>query len=93
MIVLAATNRADVLDNSLASGQVGLIGGLALGLPDRKDRLAITESSHLKDKPLDDQMLILTLWPPKRLVRRELTLSNIVNEAAIRAACRNSQED
>ena len=88
VIVLAATNRADVLDPALLrpgrfDRRVSII------LPDRKDRLAILKV-HLKDKPLNSDVDVEAL-AAKTAGSSGADLSNIVNEAAIRAARRNSK--
>ena len=88
VIVLAATNRADVLDPALLrpgrfDRRVNII------LPDRKDRLAILKV-HLKDKPLHSDVDVEAL-AAKTAGSSGADLSNIVNEAAIRAARRNSK--
>ncbi len=88
VIVLAATNRADVLDPALLrpgrfDRRVSII------LPDRKDRLAILKV-HLKNKPLHSDVDVEAL-AAKTAGSSGADLSNIVNEAAIRAARRNSK--
>ena len=88
VIVLAATNRADVLDPALLrpgrfDRRVNII------LPDRKDRLAILKV-HFKDKPQAKDVDVEAL-AAKTAGSSGADLSNIVNEAAIRAARRNSK--
>ena len=88
VIVLAATNRADVLDPALL--RPGRFDRrVSITLPDRKDRLAILKV-HCKDKPLDADVDISAL-AAKTAGSSGADLSNIVNESAIRAARRNSK--
>ena len=88
IIVLAATNRADVLDPALL--RPGRFDRrVVINLPDRKDRRAILKV-HFKDKPLSDDIDISAL-AAKTAGSSGADLSNIVNEAAIRAARRNSK--
>ena len=88
IIMLAATNRVDVLDPALLrpgrfDRRVNIV------LPDRKDRKAILEI-YFKDKPLSDDVDADAL-AAKTAGSTGADLSNIVNEAAIRAARRNSK--
>ena len=88
IIVLAATNRADVLDPALL--RPGRFDRrVSITLPDRKDRQAILEI-YFKDKPLADDIDVDAL-AAKTAGSSGADLSNIVNEAAIRAARRNSK--
>ena len=89
IIMLAATNRVDVLDPALLrpgrfDRRVNIV------LPDRKDRQAILEI-YFKDKPLSDDIDVKAL-AAKTAGSSGADLSNIVNEAAIRAARRNSKK-
>ena len=89
VIVLAATNRADVLDPALLrpgrfDRRVNII------LPDRKDREAILKI-HFKDKPLHRDVDIEAL-AGKTAGSSGADLANIVNESAIKAARRNSKK-
>ncbi|MCY4011010.1 MAG: ATP-dependent zinc metalloprotease FtsH [Candidatus Saccharibacteria bacterium] len=89
VIVLAATNRADVLDPALL--RPGRFDRrVNISLPDRKDRQAILEI-YFKDKPLADDIDIKAL-AAKTAGSSGADLSNIVNESAIRAARRNSKQ-
>ncbi len=86
VIVLAATNRADVLDPALL--RPGRFDRrVNIGLPDRKDREAIL-TIHFKDKPIDDSVDINAL-AAKTAGSSGADLANIVNEAAIKAARSN----
>ncbi len=86
VIVLAATNRADVLDPALLRpGRFDRRVGI--GLPDRKDRKAILEV-HFKKKPIDSKVDLDAL-AAKTAGSSGADLANIVNEAAILAARHN----
>lgn len=89
IIVLAATNRADVLDPALL--RPGRFDRrVNIPLPDRPDRQAILEL-YFKDKPYEADVDIVAL-ATKTAGSSGADLSNIVNEAAIRAARRNSKK-
>ena len=88
VIVLAATNRADVLDPALLrpgrfDRQVNIM------LPERRDREAILKV-HFKNKPTDDTVNIDKL-AAKTAGSSGADLANMANEAAIIAA-RNSRK-
>lgn len=86
VIVLAATNRADVLDPALL--RPGRFDRrVNIGLPDRRDREEILKI-HFKDKPVDDSVDIRAL-SSKTAGTSGADLANIVNEAAIKAARAN----
>ncbi|MGB3023554.1 MAG: ATP-dependent zinc metalloprotease FtsH [Candidatus Saccharimonadales bacterium] len=86
VIVLAATNRADVLDPALL--RPGRFDRrVNIDLPDRKDREAILKV-HLKDKPVDQSVDVDAL-AAKTAGSSGADLANIVNEAAIKAARAN----
>jgi cell division protease FtsH len=86
VIVLAATNRADVLDPALL--RPGRFDRrVNIGLPDRKDREAIL-GIHFKDKPVDGSVNVKAL-AAKTAGSSGADLANIVNEAAIKAARAN----
>ncbi len=86
VIVLAATNRADVLDPALL--RPGRFDRrVNIGLPDRQDREAIL-TIHFKDKPVDGSVDIKAL-SSKTAGSSGADLANIVNEAAIKAARAN----
>ncbi|MFZ1812558.1 MAG: ATP-dependent zinc metalloprotease FtsH [Candidatus Saccharimonadales bacterium] len=86
VIVLAATNRADVLDPALL--RPGRFDRrVTINLPDRKDREAILKV-HMKDKPIDQSVDIDAL-AAKTAGSSGADLANIVNEAAIKAARAN----
>ena len=88
VIVLAATNRADVLDPALL--RPGRFDRrVNIGLPDRKDREAILKV-HFAKKPLDKAVNIDAL-AAKTAGSSGADLANIANEAAILAA-RNNQK-
>ena len=83
VIVLAATNRADVLDPALLRpGRFDRRVGISL--PERKDRGAILQV-HFKDKPVDDSVDVDAL-AAKTAGSSGADLANIANEAAIIAA-------
>lgn len=89
VIVLAATNRADVLDPALL--RPGRFDRrVNIGLPDRRDREAILKV-HLKKKPLSKSADISAL-AAKTAGSSGADLANIANEAAILAARKNSKE-
>ena len=88
VIILAATNRADVLDPALLrpgrfDRRVNIM------LPERHDREKILEV-HFKNKPVDDTVKIGAL-AAKTAGSSGADLANIANEAAIIAARRNSK--
>ncbi len=88
IIILAATNRPDVLDPALL--RPGRFDRqIVIGLPDVKGREQITKV-HAKNKPLADDVT------PKVLARRTMgstpaDLENILNEAALITARRNGR--
>ena len=89
VIVLAATNRADVLDPALLRpGRFDRRTNITL--PERKDREAILKV-HFKKKPVDDTVDIDKL-AAKTAGSSGADLANIANEAAIVAARRNSKK-
>ncbi len=89
VIVLAATNRADVLDPALL--RPGRFDRrVNIGLPDRKDRLAILKV-HFEKKPLAESVDLDSL-AAKTAGSSGADLANIANEAAIVAARSNRSE-
>lgn len=89
VIVLAATNRADVLDPALLRpGRFDRRTNIML--PERKDREAILKV-HFKNKPTDDKANIDAL-AAKTAGSSGADLANIANEAAIIAARRDSKK-
>lgn len=89
VIVLAATNRADVLDPALL--RPGRFDRrVNIGLPDRKDREAILKV-HFDKKPLAKNVDLDAL-AAKTAGSSGADLSNIANEAAILAARDNRKE-
>ena len=89
VIVLAATNRADVLDPALL--RPGRFDRRTqITLPERKDREAILRV-HFKKKPTDETVKIDKL-AAKTAGSSGADLANIANEAAIVAARRNSKK-
>lgn len=89
VIVLAATNRADVLDPALL--RPGRFDRrVNIDLPDRRDREAILKV-HLKKKPVAKTVDIASL-AGKTAGSSGADLANIANEAAILAARKNSKE-
>jgi cell division protease FtsH len=86
VIVLAATNRADVLDPALL--RPGRFDRrVNINLPDRKDREAILRK-HFDKKPLEKNVDLNTL-AGKTAGTSGADLANIANEAAILAARKN----
>ncbi len=86
VIVIAATNRPDVLDPALL--RPGRFDRrVVLDLPDIKGREAIL-GVHLKGKPLDDSVIVNTL-AKQTAGFSGADLANLVNEAAILAAREN----
>lgn len=86
VIVLAATNRADVLDPALL--RPGRFDRrVSIGLPERKDREAILKI-HFKNKPIDASVDLDAL-AAKTAGSSGADLSNIANESAIVAARNN----
>lgn len=89
VIVLAATNRADVLDPALLRpGRFDRRTNIML--PERKDREAILKI-HFKKKPVDDTVNIDKL-AAKTAGSSGADLANIANEAAIIAARANRKK-
>lgn len=89
VIVLAATNRADVLDPALL--RPGRFDRrVNITLPDRKDREAILKV-HFAKKPIAKSVDIDAL-AAKTAGSSGADLANITNEAAILAARKNSKE-
>lgn len=89
VIVLAATNRADVLDPALLRpGRFDRRTNITL--PERKDREAILKV-HFKNKPVDSSVNLDKL-AAKTAGSSGADLANIANEAAIIAARRNSEK-
>ena len=88
VIIIAATNRADVLDPALL--RPGRFDRhVNISLPERKDREAILKV-HFKNKPTDDSVDLDKL-AAKTAGSSGADLANIANEAAIIAARRNSK--
>ncbi|QQG50999.1 MAG: ATP-dependent zinc metalloprotease FtsH [Candidatus Saccharibacteria bacterium] len=89
VIVLAATNRADVLDPALLRpGRFDRRTNIML--PERKDREAILKV-HFKNKPTDESVNIDAL-AAKTAGSSGADLANMANEAAIVAARRNAKK-
>ncbi len=89
VIVLAATNRADVLDPALL--RPGRFDRrVNIGLPDRRERLAILKVHFLK-KPLN-KSVDLDALAAKCVGSSGADLANIANESAIIAARNNHHE-
>jgi cell division protease FtsH len=89
IIILAATNRPDILDPALL--RPGRFDRqIVIGIPDIKGREAIFRV-HSKNKPLDDEV------KPKVLARRTpgftpADIENMLNEAALLTARRNGRK-
>ncbi|MEI6228405.1 MAG: ATP-dependent zinc metalloprotease FtsH [Candidatus Saccharibacteria bacterium] len=89
VIVLAATNRVDVLDPALLRpGRFDRRTNIML--PERKDREAILQV-HFKKKPADETVNLDKL-AAKTAGSSGADLANIANEAAIIAARRNAKK-
>ena len=89
VIVLAATNRSDVLDPALLRpGRFDRRTNIML--PERKDREAILKV-HFKNKPVDETVKIDAL-AAKTAGSSGADLANMANEAAIVAARRNAKK-
>ncbi len=83
VIVMAATNRPDVLDPALR--RPGRFDRqVTMPLPERKDRLAILET-HIKNKPTAKDLKLDSL-AKKTAGMSGADLANVINEAAILAA-------
>ncbi len=88
VIILAATNRADVLDPALL--RPGRFDRrVNITLPDRKDREAILKI-HFKDKPTEPNVDLDSL-AAKTAGTSGADLGNIANESAILAARHNKK--
>lgn len=89
VIVLAATNRADILDKALL--RPGRFDRhVSISLPERADRLAILKV-HFKNKPSADNLDLESL-AAKTAGMSGADLANIANEAAIQAARANRKQ-
>ncbi len=89
VIVIAATNRVDVLDPALL--RPGRFDRkVKIALPERADRLAILET-HFKNKPAE-KSVDLDALAAKTAGSSGADLANIANEAAIIAASRNHKK-
>ena len=89
VIVLAATNRADVLDPALLRpGRFDRRTNITL--PERRDREAILKV-HFKNKPVEENVNLDAL-AAKTAGSSGADLANIANEAAIIAARRSSKK-
>ena len=89
VIVLAATNRADVLDPALLRpGRFDRRVDIAL--PERQDRLDILKV-HFKNKPVDETVDLESL-AKKTTGSAGADLANMANEAAILAARNNRKK-
>ena len=89
VIVLAATNRADVLDPALLRpGRFDRRTNIML--PERRDREAILKV-HFKNKPTDETVDLNSL-AAKTAGSSGADLANIANEAAIVTARRNAKK-
>ena len=87
VIIVAATNRPDVLDPALL--RPGRFDRqITLGFPDRKARLGIL-SVHARQKPLS-QEVDLSQWAACTAGFTGADLDNLLNEAAIFAARKNN---
>merc|ERR1719375_1772422 len=88
VIVLAATNRADVLDSALT--RPGRFDRrVPVDLPDRNGRLDILKV-HVKGKPLAEEVS-LDIIAKRTIGFSGASLANLMNEAAIVAARRDKK--
>ncbi|WP_269605626.1 ATP-dependent zinc metalloprotease FtsH [Prochlorococcus marinus] len=88
VIVIAATNRPDVLDQALT--RPGRFDRrIYISLPDRKARHKIL-SVHARSKPLSDSVNLMD-WATKTPGFSGADLQNLLNEAAIYTARNNKQ--
>src|SRR3990167_8632999 len=88
VIVIAATNRPDVLDPALL--RPGRFDRrVTMDLPDIKDRLAILEV-HAKNKPLNEEVKLRVI-AERTPGFSGADLANLVNEGAILATRRNNK--
>ena len=86
VIVLAATNRPDILDSALT--RPGRFDRrIDISLPDRKARYKIL-SVHARSKPLSDSVNLMD-WASKTPGFSGADLENLLNESAIYAARNN----
>ncbi len=89
VIILAATNRVDVLDPALL--RPGRFDRrVTINLPERRDRLAILKV-HFKNKPTEDNVDLDAL-AAKTAGSSGADLANIANESAIIAASRDHKK-
>jgi len=89
VVVLAATNRADMLDPALL--RPGRFDRrVPVELPDREGRLAILKV-HARSKPLDGSVDLATV-AGRTTGMSGASLSNLLNEAAIVTARRDKKE-
>ncbi|MDO4870475.1 MAG: ATP-dependent zinc metalloprotease FtsH [Candidatus Saccharibacteria bacterium] len=89
VIIIAATNRADVLDPALL--RPGRFDRrVKIELPERADRLAILQT-HFKNKPSETD-LDLEALAAKTAGSSGADLANMANESAIIAASRNHEK-
>mmetsp|Transcript_7370 Transcript_7370/g.15404 ORF Transcript_7370/g.15404 Transcript_7370/m.15404 type:complete len:742 (-) Transcript_7370:217-2442(-) len=89
VVVIAATNRADVLDDALL--RPGRFDRrVPVDLPDREGRTAIL-GVHARNKPLDSS-IDLSMVAARTTGFSGASLANLLNEAAIVAARRNKEE-
>ncbi|MDO4987207.1 MAG: ATP-dependent zinc metalloprotease FtsH [Candidatus Saccharibacteria bacterium] len=89
VIVMAATNRVDMLDKALL--RPGRFDRhINVTLPERKDRLEILKV-HFKNKPIEDDVDLEAI-AKKTAGSSGADLSNIANEAAITAARENHKK-
>lgn len=89
IIVIAATNRVDMLDKALL--RPGRFDRhINVTLPERKDRLEIL-NLHFKDKPMENNVDLEAL-AAKTTGQSGADLANIANEAAITAARENHKK-
>jgi cell division protease FtsH len=89
VIVMAATNRPDVLDPALL--RPGRFDRqVTVGLPDKNGREAILKI-HTRDKPLDKEVQLMDV-AKSTIGFSGADLANLANEAALNAARRNGKK-
>ncbi|WP_320674647.1 ATP-dependent zinc metalloprotease FtsH [Prochlorococcus sp. MIT 1341] len=89
IIIIAATNRSDILDSALM--RPGRFDRrIEIGLPDRKSREKIL-SVHARTRPLSENVL-MEEWALKTPGFSGADLANLINEAAIYTARNNDKK-
>lgn len=89
IIVLAATNRLDTLDQALLR-EGRFDRRIEIGLPDLDERMKILQV-HARKKPVSDRVNLAD-WAARTTLFSGAQLETMLNEAAIRAVRRNAPE-